>query len=748
MNTNHTTNRKRAGLFRLIATAGQRRTLLACFAVAIAGTSVLVADQPLLTGPLGTNAASINPFTAEQVDPNLPTTVAPNMATPKTPFEPAAFDKSIRTSLMQIGDTSRSAPQTHTPSVPETQYDRQRFDQSINVSLQRLNDLSQSAATQSAATLSAPENASADTPSNPAAATPGVQLGPDVSLGGTMASTSLPSQDSAAPIAGLIQRPTGSVNASAMREMPIDAMQSTRSYLSGAQPSASGVPNLLNDDILGRGLENDGPISSAFANTHAPSVLAGGSLATQSTSGKPNSANCQPGQYHREDFSPTPIDAASTYHDGQREAWVYDAKRDVPTQRPLIEWPREWYGSGITPKGLNFFGAKNLVRPKLYLYGDYRTGIISGRNAKGRTDNWAHRLNLDLDYQLTDTERFHTFVGPLDNNNQFTRFQLVDGDVQFREEINFTPVTGFFEGDLGVMMGATHGRTSPFELPITMGLIPLLFQNGIWMEDALTGAAFALPARHSQLLNISNMDWTFFAGVDQLNSPAFDSDSAAQVFGTALFIEAYGGYIETGYAYLNDRNNDARDYHNATVSFTKRYFDRISNSVRVIVNAGQDGAKDNRTADGALLLVENSWITSTPLTVVPYANFFVGWDRPQSVARAAASGGILRNSGINFDTDGVNGFASLDATGSDSAGGAIGVDLIGDDLDKQLVIEAAYQTPHGSGNPNLPDDQFAIGSRFQVNLSHATLLRFDVMHGWRRGLVDVYGTRMEYRWKF
>ena len=452
--------------------------------------------------------------------------------------------------------------------------------------------------------------------------------------------------------------------------------------------------------------------------------------------------------YHGDDFSPTPIDAASTYHDGMREAWVYDSKRDVPTQRPWIEWPRRWYSDGITPKGLNWWGEKNLVRPKMYLYGDYRTGIIGGRNAAGRTDNWAHRLNLDLDLQLTDTERFHTFFGPLDNNGQFTRFQLVDGDVQFREEINFTPVTGFFEGDLGVMLGAAQNRTSPFELPVTIGLIPLLFQNGIWMEDALTGAAFSIPGRHSRLLNISNMDTTFFAAVDQLNSPAFDGASAAQVFGVAAFIEAYGGYIETGYAYLNDRNNDDRDYHNATFSYTRRYFDRISNSVRVIVNAGQDAAKADRTADGTLLLVENSWITASPLTFVPYANFFVGWDRPQSVARAAGSGGVLRNTGVNFDTDGLNGFANLDATGADTAGGAIGVDLIGDDLDKQLIVEAAWQTPHGSANPNVPDDQFAIGSRIQFNLSNATLVRFDVMHGWRRGLEDVYGTRMEYRWKF
>ena len=451
--------------------------------------------------------------------------------------------------------------------------------------------------------------------------------------------------------------------------------------------------------------------------------------------------------YH--DFSPTPLPQSSMTFDGDREQWVYDAKHDVPTQHPWIEWGRIFYGDGITPRGRNWFGETNLARPKFYLYGDFRTGVISGRNAAGRTDNWANRLNLDMDLQLTDSGRFHSFVGPIDKNGAFTRVERVAGDLRYREEIDFTPVTAFFEGDIGTMIGGATGQTSPFELPITVGLVPLLFQNGIWMEDAVTGAAFSLPARHSRLLNWSNYDATFFAVFDQLNSPAFGSDEhAAQAFGTAWFIEAYGGYIETGYAYVRDRNQQELSYHNMTASFTRRYFDRISNSIRLIVNTGQDLAPDDRTADGALLLFENSWITSSPLTVVPYANFFCGWDRPQSVARAGVSGGILRNTGINFDTDGLNGFATLDPTASDTAGASVGVDLIGDDLNRQLLLEVSYLTPHGDKNAAVPDDQFATGTRYQFPISNWSLLRFDMMYGWRQGLEDVYGTRMEYRWKF
>ncbi|WP_235951827.1 hypothetical protein [Crateriforma spongiae] len=474
--------------------------------------------------------------------------------------------------------------------------------------------------------------------------------------------------------------------------------------------------------------------------------------ATNASSQQPTpdtQVDCDRPPVHYNDFSPTPVPAVSMVHDPMREAYVYDAKRSVPTQHPWIEWGRIFYGDGITPRGQDWFGQMNMVRSEFYVYGDYRIGLGSGRNAGGRADNLAARLNLDMDWQLTDTERLHAFMGPLDKNNQFNRIELIDGDLQYEPVFDPNLVTFFFEGDLGAMAAGLHDMRSPFELPITVGLIPLLFQNGVWMEDAVTGAAIALPAKHSRLLNWANYDWTFFAVVDQLNSPAFGADKhAAQAFGTAMFIDAYDGYIEAGYAYLRDRTQSERSYHNMTVSFTRRYFDRISNSVRLIVNTGQDLRADLRTADGGLLLVENSWVTDNPLRVVPYANFFFGWDRPQSVARAGAAGGILRNTGINFDTDGLNGLATLDPTASDTTGFSIGVDLIGQRLDRQWLLEFSYLTPHGNRNLDVPDDQYGVGTRYQFPISHRSLLRFDVVYGWRRQLEDVYGTRAEYRWKF
>ena len=49
---------------------------------------------------------------------------------------------------------------------------------------------------------------------------------------------------------------------------------------------------------------------------------------------------------------------------------------------------------------------------------------------------------------------------------------------------------------------------------------------------------------------------------------------------------------------------------------------------------------------------------------------------------------------------------------------------------------------------NAPGDQYGVGCRYQVPISNATLLRFDVMHGWFENADDVTGARAEFRWKF
>ena len=286
-------------------------------------------------------------------------------------------------------------------------------------------------------------------------------------------------------------------------------------------------------------------------------------------------------------------------------------------------------------------------------------------------------------------------------------------------------------------------------MPFAVGVLPLLVQNGIWLEDAFLGAAFTIPARNSARLGISNADITFFAGFDEIDSPAFEGDDdTAKIYGVLSFIEALNGYFEIDYAFLEDRDG-ARDrsYHNIGLAYTRRYGRFLSNSTRVIVNAGQSTEGGPNTADGVLLLSENNITTGHSSNLVPYVNFFAGFDSPQSAARIGS--GILRNTGILFESDGVTGFPTLDDTANDTFGAAFGLNILAPDFSQQLVLEFSALGVMGDGaDRNAAGDQYGLGFRYQLPLSNAVILRVDGITGFLRNAEDNRGLRVEMRHKF
>lgn len=465
--------------------------------------------------------------------------------------------------------------------------------------------------------------------------------------------------------------------------------------------------------------------------------------------GQPPNVDAQAWQtpYTSSVFSPQPVSTVPS--SPQLEASPYRDKFDVPTQRPWVELWRPFYTGGIYPPAKEWFGSHNLAMPHFIVYGDYRSGAAVNRNAKGDINNWASRLNLDMDLKLTSTERLHAFMGPLDRNGDFTRLDFTHGlDFVDRTDIRFDNL--YFEGDAGAILGGLTDQSTPFDLPFSFGFLPLFYQNGIWANDNVIGAAMALPSKNSPLLKWANYDATLFWASDQVNTDAFAGDNnAAEFFGSAWFIEAYDGYIEADYAFVHDDVGGHRSYHNLSVAYTRRYFMRVSNSIRYITNFGQSLPSDERTADGHMILLENSLISKAPNTLVPYLNLFYGQGRTQSLARANAAGGILNNTGINFETDGLTGYPTLDATGVNATGAALGVNMLGANFQHQLILEVAALSANGHAQlRNAPGDEYAIGMRYQKPLSNAWIFRTDHMVGWRENASDLRGSRVELRWKF
>jgi hypothetical protein len=447
-------------------------------------------------------------------------------------------------------------------------------------------------------------------------------------------------------------------------------------------------------------------------------------------------------------FSPDPV--YTKPYDPEAQLAIYGAKHPNPTTRPLLEAGRELYGPGSFQPGINLLGNKNLIFPQLLIYGDFRTALAYNDNGAVEKGIFATRLNIDVDFKLTGTERFHLFITPLNRANQFTRVEFAGDRLRSGVQVDVNPQALFFEGDLARIAAGLTDRENIFDIPFTVGLIPLLFQNGVWLQDAFTGFAFTIPARNSPSLGISNADITFFAAFDQVTTGAIPNDHSADVFGVATFVEAKSGYFEFDYGYtLGRKDFSDLSYHNFSAAFTRRYFDTVSNSVRVIYNFGQEpDAGHRRTADGVLLLIENSLVSHLPLTLVPYLNLFAGFNKPQSLARTGAAGGVLVNTGILFETDNLTGFPKMDDTGHNTYGGSLGIEYLFD-LHQQIVFEISALNTFGDAKDRTAKGaQAGFGFRYQLPLNNAWLLRADGIVAARQNDDDLIGGRVELRRKF
>ncbi len=451
-------------------------------------------------------------------------------------------------------------------------------------------------------------------------------------------------------------------------------------------------------------------------------------------------------------FGPDATYADQPY-DAQAQLDIYDKKYENEAVQPIQFGIRMYDRGAYTPRP-TWLGKKNPINFHFLAYGDVRAAVAAYDNGSGGGDQsvLATRLNLDMDLALTATERIHAFVRPLDNGSSFTRFQISGPDEgEFIDQFDFDLNTLFFEGDVGAITQGLTNRINKIDLPITFGRVPLFTQNGIWFDDAIDGVAMGITAKNSPRLDVSNTDLTFFAGFDNVNTGAVPTSSDNRVFGIAGFADARQGYLEYGYGYLDADNGDL-SYHNVTAAFTRRYKGRLANSVRLIGNFGQKGIAGQKTADGVLLLLENLIIPRyapdanklTVLNFVPYFNFFAGFDSPQPLARAADSGGVLKNTGINFESDGLTGYPTLNATAKDAYGGAAGVEYLFD-LSRQIVLEGAIVR---SMDDATSGNEYALGVRYQHKIKNAWIVRADAMHGWLQGQDDVYGVRLEIRRKF
>jgi len=508
-----------------------------------------------------------------------------------------------------------------------------------------------------------------------------------------------------------------------------------------------------------RTMGSDRRVNALFGGVAVAALLFLGSVGAVSAADKgpkdpQMSPEANPVEFDKDAFGSDPSYEDKPY-DPEAQYIIYGNKQPSENPRPLLELGRPIYTEGPFKPGINLIGRRNLVFPTLSIFGDVRTAVEYNDNGAVEIGQIAVDANLDIDLKLTGTERIHAFVEPFDRDGNATRYEFFGDDEDGGEEqINGNIETLFFEGDVGQIASGLMDRDAGFDLPIAFGLTPLLFQNGIWMEEAIWGGAFTIAAKNSPALDISNMDFTFFGGFDHVENPGIRNAQGLReqhnlnVFGAAAFIETMEGYFEFGVGRIEGEDQlDDQSFNSLTGAFSKRYGGWLSNSVRAIWTFGQD--RDNnqiQTADGLAILIENSLVTHKPSTLVPYFNFFLGLDRPQPLADET---GLLKNTGITFEDPGITNFPKLNDLANDAFGGAIGVQYLFN-LDQQIVVEAATSQRIGGFDANraVPNDEYALGFRYQLPIAAAWIVRADGILGFRQDAEDIRGIRLELRRKF
>ena len=493
-----------------------------------------------------------------------------------------------------------------------------------------------------------------------------------------------------------------------------------------------------------------GPESDAKHEAQEQVVVETGKDGKSSTASKSGNVSRKEGKPIQNAFRPGP--KYETKYDSEEQAGIYGAKSAVEPPRPLLEIGREQYTSGLYDASSTFLGELNPLLPGLAIYGDWRTAVAYNNNNGKDIAQIATRLNLDVDFKFTATERLHAFFTPIQKDNKFTRFEFGGGGTndKFTGEFDPAPQTLFFEGDFGSLYSGFSGQEASFDLPFTAGLFPLFLQNGIWANDAILGGAVSLPAKNSAALGLANFDTTFFAAFDNVDNASVVKANgkadrhSANLYGVTTFIDALSGYIEAGYGLVQGYGaQDGLLEHFLTAAYTRRYANTLSNSTRVFANFGDD---NRGNGDGFAFISENSLITGLPSTLLPYANFFAGFGNPQPLVDGNGAG-ILKNVGINFETDALTGYPKLDDTGSNAWGGALGLEYLFN-LDQQLVFEVAMVQPFENDGIGAKGAQYAFGARYQIPLDRAWLFRADATYQIQEGAEDNFGIRTEVRRKF
>ena len=336
-------------------------------------------------------------------------------------------------------------------------------------------------------------------------------------------------------------------------------------------------------------------------------------------------------------------------------------------------------------------------QPRLWSYFVYRTAIQSfdaGVPGVERETEWAHRLDLFVNLQLTGTEKILLGLRPLDNNrpDQFTRYTFRGRNEGWNDEFNYIPETLFFEGDLGSLFPVLdQAGLIPLDFGFTVGRQPIVFQEGILINDTLDAVGFI--RNNIPFPGVSNFRTSGLWAWNRVDRNDLGRQADQDLFALFTSADAQLSTYALDLIYIHDTANADGFYFGASAIQRVPAWGGISTAFRINGSVALEdevaGNPSSVVGDGVLITAEFSKHPHGSDDIV-YFNPFLAIGNFTQAGREPVVGGPLANTGILFASPSLaNYLAEIDPFTDDDVGAAIGYQAFWDNNRRNLILEIA-----------------------------------------------------------
>ncbi len=433
----------------------------------------------------------------------------------------------------------------------------------------------------------------------------------------------------------------------------------------------------------------------------------------------------------------------------------------VPDRPARLEWGTPFLGTGPIAPGIELPGGQ-ILQPSLLIFGSFRSALQSFKNPLGpggdqAFSEWANRLDIFANLQLSGTERILLGMQPLHDRNlpaTYTGYNFdpgIDnrGNQGTVNEFNSRITTFFFEGDLGeILPNMDPNDFGSMDIGISAGRQPLFYQEGLLVNDTVD--AIGLIRNNLIIPGGSNLQISGLYGWGEINrADNIEAENDLQMFGLFVQADFPKNTVNIDVIYTDDTKNNNDGLHWG-LSSTQR-IGHYSTAFHVL-GSHTVGTKTATVAGRPVAAVDDGYLLWSELSYVlpwsddnAYANVFWGIDNFSSAARGPDVGGPLGRHGLLFASQGIGRYTpALSNQAEDAYGFAVGYQKFLGSFRRQVVFELGARDSTQTNGPSAA----AALIRFQQGIGQRTVLQLDTFYSYTDSNIpgishDGYGLKAE-----